>query len=115
MSAHILAEGRLITDVSVRELANGSLMANTAIAVRVDSRSEELDGSMVFGVVCFGEAAEQLRLHGKGDTIAVSGTLQRQVYNGEVRHSVLADGVESARTSRERARQRNSDRAKAAA
>jgi single-strand DNA-binding protein len=109
MSAHVLLSGKLITDPVVRETKSGSLMANSAIAAHVDARSEGLSDSMVFGVIAFGEVADQLRLHGRLDQIAVTGTLQRQEYNGELRFSVLADGIESARTSRERARQRMSD------
>jgi single-strand DNA-binding protein len=106
---HVLTNGRLVADVKVGETRTGDLMANSALAARIDSRSEDLPDSMLLGLVAFGDAAEALRLHGRGDTLTVTGVLQQQLWEGKTRFSILVDGCESARTSRERARRRRSD------
>jgi single-stranded DNA-binding protein len=109
VSAHILLSGKLISEPAVRETKSGSLMANALIAVHVESRSEELEGSQVFSLVAFGDAAEALRLHRKLDQVAATGVMQISLWQGEKRFGILVDSIESARTSRERARQRRSD------
>jgi single-stranded DNA-binding protein len=109
VSAHLLVEGKLITQPQVRETKNGGSMCNAVIATHVESRSEDDDGNLVFSVIAFGDAAEQLALHGKMDSIAVTGTLQVSQWEGQRRFGILADSVESVRTSRERARRRRSE------
>ena len=48
-------------------------------------------------VIAFGRMAEVLGKHGKGQSMTVSGRLQGQMYNDEVRYSIVADSIVSAR------------------
>jgi single-stranded DNA-binding protein len=106
MSVHVLATGRLIAEPVRRETKNGDPMAFATLAAAVPlPRDAEGDPSMLIGVICFGAAADGLLSHDKGDTIAVSGQLQRSRWTSEdgaqhERLGILADTVTSARTAR---------------
>ena len=106
MSVHVLATGRLIAEPMRRAAKNGDPMALATLAATVPlPRDAEGDPSMLVGVVCFGAAAESLLAHAKGDTIAVSGQLQRSRWTSDdgVQHErlgILADTVTSARAAR---------------
>jgi single-stranded DNA-binding protein len=63
----------------------------------VEFRGEEEQQPLPLGIVAFGKQADILAKHAKGQFLTVSGRLQGQLYDGQVRYSVVADSIVSAR------------------
>ena len=91
--------GRLTKDVELKYTQSGSAVANVTVAV--DRYSKEGDKSADFiNVVVWNKSAENLaRYKGKGDQIAVEGSLQTRSYeaqDGSKRYvtEVLASRIE---------------------
>ena len=97
--------GRLTADP--REISTKNpdkIMAVGAIAVDVETRGDEPETAF-FGVVCFGRQAKSLLRHAKGESLAISGRLQLNIYKNkraeEIRQfQVVCDSVIGARSSR---------------
>ena len=101
MSAQIAAWGRLGSDPRSLETKTGTPMTTASLAVEVDDTGEP----EWLGIVTFNRQAEELARHGKGETVSVSGRLQRRTYttrSGEERQQlqVVADSLVSARSVR---------------
>ena len=89
MSAVITIRGRLGADPVTRETKNGKGMATASIAVSLPSR--EADETEWFNLIAFGQTAEVLGKHAKGDALAVMGGLQLNVWTtkaGEERRNL---------------------------
>jgi single-stranded DNA-binding protein len=116
MTAHALLTGRLIADPIRRETKTGKPMCSATLAVDVpDPRDATSDPDMLFGLVAFGSPAEALGTHAKGDTVAISGVLQRNRWTAEdgmvrERLNLVVDGVLSAKASREARRGSSRDK-----
>ena len=103
MTAQIVAYGRL--GQAPRQIATrtGTPIAVGSIACDI---SEDADGPPLWlGVVAFGNTADALLRHGKGDLLSVSGRLQRRTWTdseGATREQLqcIADAIVSARTVR---------------
>ncbi len=106
MTAQLAAYGRLGGDPRSIDTKSGKAMAVASLAVDVGDSSDAGDAAPEWlGVVAFGGQAEKLLQHGKGETLSVSGRLQRRTYtdrHGEQRTQlqVVADNLVSARTAR---------------
>jgi single-stranded DNA-binding protein len=79
-------------------------MAVGSIAVDIETRGDEPETEF-FGLVCFGRQAKSLLRHVKGDSLAISGRLQLNIYQNkrdeEIRQfQVVCDSVIGARSSR---------------
>lgn len=103
MTAAISCYGRLGGDPRSIPTKTGNAMAVATLAVDI---AEDAEGPpQWFGVVAFGQVAETLLRHAKGDLLSISGRLQRRTYtdrNGEEREQlqVIADTIISARSVR---------------
>ncbi len=89
MSAVITIRGRLGADPVTRETKNGKGMVTASIAVSLPSR--EADETEWFNLIAFGQTAEVLGNHAKGDALAVMGGLQLNVWTtkaGEERRTL---------------------------
>lgn len=101
MSAQIAAWGRLGKAPREIETKTGKPMTVADLAVDVgDEQAPEW-----FGVVAFGRQAEQLAQHKPGESVSVSGRLQRREWtgtDGEQRRQlqIVADGLVSSRSVR---------------
>jgi single-strand DNA-binding protein len=100
---HAAAHGRLGGDPRSIATKSGKAMTTARMAVQLDPAD---DSAMWLDVVCFGNLADLLLRHSKGETIAVSGRLQRRSWadkqTGKVREqlSIVADSIVSARSVR---------------
>jgi single-strand DNA-binding protein len=109
MSGHaaVSAYGRLTGDPRAIETQTGNPMTVGRLAVSLPCRENGEDGEATafFGLVAFGELAESLARHLKGDTVGAFGRVKINRYtnrDGEAREelSIMADGLVSARTVR---------------
>ena len=109
MSGHaaVSAYGRLTGDPRAIETRTGNSMTVGRLAVSLPCRENGEDGEATafFGLVAFGELAESLSRHVKGDTVGLFGRVKINRYtnrDGEAREelSIMADGLVSARTVR---------------
>ena len=109
MSGHaaVSAYGRLTGDPRAIETRTGNLMTVGRLAVSLPCRENGEDGEATafFGLVAFGELAESLARHLKGDTVGAFGRVKINRYtnrDGEAREelSIMADSLVSARTVR---------------
>lgn len=90
----------------------GKSMAVASIAVNV---GEHDDPAEWFGVLAFGQVADALLRHEKGDLVSVSGRVQRSSWTGSdgQKHQqlqIVADSVISARTTRPAGGKRKTDK-----
>ncbi|CAK9884235.1 MAG: Single-stranded DNA-binding protein [Candidatus Erwinia impunctatus] len=114
MTAQISAYGRLVADPQQKETSTGKLMAMARMAVSLPCRNApEGDATMWLSVVAFGQQAETLAKHIKGDMVSIAGNMQLNQWtaqDGTVREQlqVIADSVISARTTRPGARKATS-------
>lgn len=97
--------GRLGGDPKRIDTASGKAMAVGSVAVDVQERNVEDPEPEWLGVVCFGGQADKLLQHAKGETLSVSGRVQRNRWtdrdgNERVQFQVVADALVSARTVR---------------
>jgi len=95
------AVGRLGQTPRDIETKRETAMSVSSMAVDLDTNEENAHPLWV-GVIAFGQLADVLRRHDKGDQLAVSGRLQRRVYqdrSGQQREQlqVVADTIVSAR------------------
>ena len=109
MSGHaaVSAYGRLTGDPRAIETRTGNPMTVGRLAVSLPCRENGEDGEATafFGLVAFGELAESLARHLKGDTVGAFGRVKINRYtnrDGEAREelSIMADSLVSARTVR---------------
>ena len=94
--AQIAISGRLGNDPKQHTTKNDKPMASAFMFGEVESRGEE-EMSLPLNVIAFGRMADVLARHSKGQFLTVSGRLQGQTYNGEVRYSIVADSIVSAK------------------
>jgi len=85
-------------------------MTVASLAVTLPQRESE--ATVWLGLVAFGEMAETLLTHAKGDMLSVSGRAQQSTWkaqDGTERDQlqILADGLHSAKTARPSAARRN--------
>ena len=106
MSGHaaVSVYGRLTGDPRAIETRTGKPMTVARLAVSLPCREDGKDGegSAFFGLVAFGELAESLARHVKGDTVDVFGRVKLNRYtsrDGEAREEmqITTDGLISAR------------------
>lgn len=107
----VAAYGRLGGDPRSIDTSSGKAMAVASIAVDVAERGTEDPEPEWLGVVAFGGLADKLLQHAKGETVSVSGRVQRRRYqdrngNERVQLEVIADALVSARTVRPGANRR---------
>ena len=109
MSGHaaVSAYGRLTGDPRAIETRTGNPMTVARLAASLPCRENGEDGEATtyFGLVAFGELAESLARHFKGDTVSAFGRVKINRYtnrDGEAQEelSIMADGLVSARTVR---------------
>ena len=109
MSGHaaVSVYGRLTGDPRAIETRTGNPMTVGRLAVSLPCRENGEDGeaSAFFGLVAFGELAESLARHLKGDMVGAFGRVKINRFtnrDGEAREelSIMADGLVSARTVR---------------
>ena len=109
MSGHaaVSAYGRLTGDPRAIETRTGNPMTVGRLAVSLPCRENGEDGEAAafFGLLAFGELAESLARHLKGDTVGAFGRVKINRFtnrDGEAREelSIMADGLVSARTVR---------------
>ena len=109
MSGHaaVSAYGRLTGDPREIKTRTGTPMTVARLAASLPCRENGEDGEATtyFGLVAFGELAESLARHFKGDTVGAFGRVKINRYtnrDGEAREelSIMADGLVSARTVR---------------
>ena len=109
MSGHaaVSAYGRLTGDPRAIETQTGNPMTVGRLAVSLPCRENGEDGEATafFGLVAFGELAESLARHLKGDMVGAFGRVKINRYtnrDGEAREelSITTDGLVSARTVR---------------
>ena len=106
MTAQISAYGRLVADPQTRTTANGKSMAMARLAVALPCHTAQ-NGEATYwlGVVAFGNQADTLAKHSKGDMISVAGNMQLNQWKGQdgvqkEQPQVIADSIISSRTSR---------------
>ncbi len=99
MSGYVNLRGRLGKDPVSRSTASGKNMVTASLAVSLQAKQSNV--VQWFDLVAFGRCADALSQHGKGDAVAVFGTLQLNVWekDGTERKdlSVVLDAVLSAR------------------
>ena len=109
MSGHaaVSVYGRLTGDPRAIETRTGNPMTVGRLAVSLPCRENGEDGEATafFGLVAFGELAESLARHLKGDMVGAFGRVKINRYtnrDSEAREelSIMADGLVSARTVR---------------
>ena len=109
MSGHaaVSVYGRLTGDPREIKTRTGTLMTVGRLAVSLPCREngEDSEAAAFFGLVAFGELAESLARHVKGDTVSASGRVKINRYtnrDGEAQEEmqIMADGLVSARTIR---------------
>ena len=109
MSGHaaVSVYGRLTGDPRAIETRTGNPMTVGRLAVSLPCRENGEDGEAAayFGLVAFGELAESLARHLKGDTVGAFGRVKINRYtnrDGEAREEmqIMTDGLVSARTTR---------------
>ena len=109
MSGHaaLSVYGRLTSDPRIIETRTGTAMTAGRLAVALPCRENGEDGeaTLWIGIVAWGELAESLAKHVKGDMVSASGRLKINRYtnrDGEAKEelNILADGLVSARTIR---------------
>ena len=109
MSGHaaVSAYGRLTGDPRAIETRTGNPMTVGRLAVSLPCRENGEDGEATafFGLVAFGELAESLARHVKGDTVGAFGRVKINRYtnrDGEAQEEmqIMTDGLVSARTVR---------------
>ena len=105
--AAVSAYGRLTNDPREIKTRTGTPMTVGRLAVSLPCRENGEDGEATafFGLVVFGELAESLSRHFKGDTVSAFGRVKINRYmdrDGEAREEmqIMADGLVSARTVR---------------
>lgn len=101
------AYGRLAKEPTERTTKSGNPMAVASMAV--DCGQEMGTETLWLSVLCFGQLAERLLGHAKGEMVAVSGKVTKGRYtaaDGAERESytLLADSLASARTIRPKPR-----------
>lgn len=106
MTAQISAYGRLVADPQTRTTANGKHMAMARLAVALPCHTAQ-NGEATYwlGIIAFGNQADALAKHVKGDIVSVSGSMQLNQWKAQdgtqkEAPQVIADSVISARTSR---------------
>lgn len=106
MTAQISAYGRLVADPQTRTTTNGNNMAMARLAVALPCHTAQ-NGEATYwlGVVAFGNQADALAKHVKGDMISVAGNMQLNQWKAQdgtqkEAPQVIADSVISARTVR---------------
>lgn len=97
------AYGRLGQDPRSITTKSGKPMAVASIAVAIDDSSDA--PPLWIGIIAFGNVADDLLRHGKGDLLSASGRVQRTTWTtqaGEKREQlqIVADAIVSARTVR---------------
>lgn len=106
MAAQISAYGRLVADPQTRTTANGKSMAMARLAVALPCHTaQNNEATYWLGVVAFGNQADILAKHHKGDMISVAGNMQLNQWKGQdgaqkEQPQVIADSIISAKTSR---------------
>jgi single-stranded DNA-binding protein len=111
--------GRLTADPKQIPTKNeDTVMAVGSIAVDIETRSDEPQTEF-FGLVCFGRQAKSLLRHVKGDSLAISGRLQLNIYQNkrdeEIRQfQVVCDSVIGARSSRQGGKRSSNTKSKPA-
>ena len=109
MSGHaaVSVYGRLTGDPRAIETRTGNPMTVGRLAVSLPCRDHGEDGEATafFGLLAFGELAESLARHLKGDTVGAFGRVKINRYtnrDGEAREelSIMTDSLVSARTVR---------------
>ena len=105
MTAQISAYGRLVADPQTRTTANGKSMAMARLAVALPCHTaQNSEATYWLGVVAFGNQADILAKHHKGDMISVAGNMQLNQWKGQdgaqkEQPQVIADSIISAKTS----------------
>ena len=111
MSAHLCAYGRLVRNPETRETKAGKPWATARLAVNMPVPYGAEDGTaeptLWLDVKSFGEMAEVLARHAKGECLSVGGRLELRQYkarDGSDREAwtVIADSIVGPRTSRPR-------------
>ncbi|EFS1346150.1 single-stranded DNA-binding protein [Salmonella enterica] len=84
MTAQIAVYGRLVADPQTKTTSKGTSMAMTRMAVSLPCNSAQ-DGqaTLWLGVLAFGQQADALAKHQKGDLVSVSGTMQINQWTGQ--------------------------------
>ncbi|HEA0305390.1 TPA: single-stranded DNA-binding protein [Salmonella enterica] len=106
MTAQIAAYGRLVADPQTKTTSKGTNMAMARMAVSLPcSAAQDGQATLWLGVLAFGKQADALAKHTKGDVVSIGGTMQVNQWTGQdgstqSGHTVIADSVISARTSR---------------
>lgn len=104
MTAQLSVHGRLGGDPRRIETKSAKPMTIASIAVDVGGGDGDSTPEW-FGVVAFGGMAERLLEHGRGESISISGRLQRRDYtdrqgNPVTQLQIVVDNIVSARTVR---------------
>lgn len=95
MTAFLAITVRLARDPESRQTSKGGDMTTVFAFGKVDTRDDE-DIDYPISLLAFGRLASELADHAKGQLIYVSGRLELQRYNGELRQSLLLDSLVSA-------------------
>ena len=103
MSMTATVYGRLSQDPKPISTKTGKAMATASIALSLDRQDKA--HTTWLNVVAFGDHADDLLLHSKGDSLNVSGPLQTKKWTGKdgkehEQLSVVCDVITSARTER---------------
>jgi single-strand DNA-binding protein len=104
MTMQVSAYGRLGQEPRRINTSTGKAMAVCSMACDVEARGTD-DTTVWLGIVAFGDMAEQLLKHSKGEMVSVFGSAKKNSYTtgqGEVREQlqIVADCIASARSSR---------------
>lgn len=105
MTMHVSLYGRLGQDPREITTGSGKAMTVSTLAVSIDVVKSDEPATQWFDITAFGQQAETLARHSKGDLVAVMGKLQLRRWtgkDGEARESwsVVAEALVSARTVR---------------
>ena len=108
MTMTMQAYGRIVKEPTERTTKKGNPMALATLAV--DCGQEMGTETLWLSVMAFGQLADRLLGHAKGEMLAVSGRVTKGRYtasdgNERESYSMLADSLASARTVRPKPRQ----------
>ena len=99
--ALIAISGRLGKDPSPIQTKSDKPMTAAFFIGQVDNRGED-EVTLPLNLVAFNHQAKDLMRLEKGNFLTVSGRLQGQVYNGEVRYSIVVDSIVAAKVAQPR-------------
>lgn len=94
--ANIAISGRLGTEPKPIQIKSDKPMATAFFIGQVESRGEE-EVTLPLNLVAFGHLAQDLMRLDKGSFLTVSGRVQGQVYNGDLRYSIVVDSIVAAK------------------